>query len=208
MAKTYKTEQEKFWAGEFGTDYTDRNKCEFIVASNLNFVNSALKQAGKIESCIEFGANIGKNLKALKLLYPDVHLNAIEINKDAAKELSDWLGESNVFTGSIFDWDPRDTFDLVLIKGVLIHINPEKLREVYHKLHDSTHRYILLCEYYNPVPVTILYRGHKNRLFKRDYAGEILDQFPDLSLIDYGFIYHRDSSFPQDDINWFLLEKH
>ena len=28
-----------------------------------------------------------------------------------------------------------------------------------------------------------------------------------LKLIDYGFIYHRDNSFPKDDITWFLLEK-
>jgi len=55
--------------------------------------------------------------------------------------------------------------------------------------------------------VEITYHGHKNRLFKRDFAGEMLDQFSDLKLIDYGFIYHRDLTFPQDDISWFLLEK-
>ena len=26
-------------------------------------------------------------------------------------------------------------------------------------------------------------------------------------LVDYGFSYHRDNSFPQDDITWFLLQK-
>ena len=26
-------------------------------------------------------------------------------------------------------------------------------------------------------------------------------------LVDYGFVYHRDNCFPQDDINWFLFEK-
>jgi spore coat polysaccharide biosynthesis protein SpsF len=63
-----------------------------------------------------------------------------------------------------------------------------------------------LAEYYSPSRVEIKYRGHKNKLFKRDFAGEMLDQFSDLSLTDYGFVYHRDE-FPQDDINWFLLEK-
>ncbi|NDB35890.1 MAG: pseudaminic acid biosynthesis-associated methylase, partial [Flavobacteriia bacterium] len=42
---------------------------------------------------------------------------------------------------------------------------------------------------------------------KRDFAGELLDTFPDLRLVDYGFAYKRDTSFPQDDITWFLLEK-
>jgi spore coat polysaccharide biosynthesis protein SpsF len=51
------------------------------------------------------------------------------------------------------------------------------------------------------------YRGYKARLFKRDFAGEMLDKYRDLSLLDYGFVYHRDPNFPQDDVNWFLLEK-
>ena len=52
------------------------------------------------------------------------------------------------------------------------------------------------------------YRGHTEKLFKRDFAGEMLDRFNDLKLADYGFVYRRDMLFPQDDINWFLLEKH
>jgi spore coat polysaccharide biosynthesis protein SpsF len=66
---------------------------------------------------------------------------------------------------------------------------------------------ILMGEYYNPSPTAIPYRGHADRLFKRDFAGELLDRFPDLRLIDYGFAYRRDPAFPQDDITWFLLEK-
>lgn len=203
----YQTEQEKFWAGEFGTDYIDRNKGAKLLASNLNYFTKALSQCINIKSCIEFGANIGMNLKALKLLYPSIKLNGIEINKDASQDLEKLIGKENVFSGSIFDWESKDLYDLVLIKGVLIHINPNMLKNVYKKLYDSTHRYILLCEYYNPSPVTISYRGHKNRLFKRDFAGEMLDLYSDLTLVDYGFSYHRDVAFPQDDISWFLLQK-
>jgi hypothetical protein len=57
------------------------------------------------------------------------------------------------------------------------------------------------------MPVSVNYRGNTDRLFKRDFAGEMLDRFKDLRLLDYGFSYHRDNNFPQDDINWFLLEK-
>ena len=35
----------------------------------------------------------------------------------------------------------------------------------------------------------------------------ILDIYPDLSLVDYGFSYHKDVSFQQDDITWFLMKK-
>lgn len=91
--------------------------------------------------------------------------------------------------------------------GVLIHINPNELKTVYEKLYTSSKKYILIAEYYNPSPVEIPYRGNKERLFKRDFAGEFLDMFPDCKLEDYGFVYHRDNNFPLDDITWFLMKK-
>jgi hypothetical protein len=66
---------------------------------------------------------------------------------------------------------------------------------------------MLIAEYYSPVPIEISYRGHEQRLFKRDFAGELLGTFPDLRLVDYGFSYRNDPVAPQDDITWFLLEK-
>jgi spore coat polysaccharide biosynthesis protein SpsF len=95
----------------------------------------------------------------------------------------------------------------VLLKGVLIHIGPSELPRVYDLTHRASARFICIAEYYNPTPVTITYRGRGNRLFKRDFAGEMLERFPDLRLVDYGFAYRRDPVFPQDDITWFLLEK-
>ncbi len=204
---SFKTEQEVFWAGEFGTEYIDRNKGEFLLASNLNFFIKALQQAGKIASCIEFGANIGMNLKALKLIYPTIKMNAVEINENAASELNELIGKDSVYNCSIFDLNFNEKVDLSLIKGVLIHINPEHLHTVYQKLYDTSKKYILIAEYYNPSPVAIAYRGHSDRLFKRDFAGEMLQQYSDLKLIDYGFVYKNDPVFPQDDITWFLLEK-
>lgn len=206
-SKTYKTDQENFWAEEFGSNYINRNKGDKLLASNLNFLNNALSKASHINSCIEFGANIGMNLKALQLLYPEMDLSGVEINKDASKELAKLVGKKNIFEGSIFDWTPRKKYNLTLIKGVLIHINPKMLNEVYNRLYEASDSFILLCEYYNPAPVKVPYRGHENRLFKRDFAGEMLDKYSDLSLIDYGFSYHRDVSFPQDDITWFLMKK-
>ena len=203
----YKTEQEAFWAGAFGSQYISRNQSEQLLASNLHFFSKALHRAGQVGSCVEFGANIGMNLRALKLLYPGLDARAVEINPDAAKILGELIGAEQVFQGSIFDYAPTPPADVALIKGVLIHINPDMLGAVYRKLHEASRRYILVAEYYNPAPVAIPYRGHSDRLFKRDFAGEMLEQFPDLKLVDYGFAYRRDPAFPQDDITWFLLEK-
>ena len=204
---TFQTEQEAFWAGAFGTDYIDRNKGDLLLASNLDFFSKALRQARGVNSCIEFGANIGMNLKALKLLYPPQQQFGIEINADAARELGQTIPPANVMQQSILEYSDPRTFDLVLIKGVLIHINPDALPAVYDKLHAATGRYLLVAEYYNPAPVAIPYRGHADRLFKRDFAGEIMERHPKLRLVDYGFAYRRDPSFPQDDITWFLMEK-
>lgn len=204
---SYTTPQEEFWAGSFGSKYIGRNDSNQLLASNLNFFSKALNQAGKISSCLELGANIGMNLKALQLLYPDIDLKGAEINPDAAKTLGGLIGEKNVYLGSIFDYPVSSQVDLSLIKGVLIHINPDMLDVVYEKLYQASNRYILVCEYYNPSPVTISYRGHTDRLYKRDFAGEMMEKYSDLRLVDYGFSYHRDPAFPQDDITWFLMEK-
>lgn len=207
MAEKFKTPQEEFWAGEFGADYIGRNNSAHLLASKLNFFSMALKQAGPVTSCLEFGANIGMNLKALQLLYPDIQLQAVEINHDAATQVKSLIGESNVFEGSIFEYPVAGKVDLALIKGVLIHINPDMLDTVYEKLYQASNRLILVSEYYNPTPVSIPYRGHADRLFKRDFAGEMLDKYPDLRLVDYGFCYQRDQAFPGDDGTWFLLQK-
>lgn len=203
----FKTEQEKFWAGEFGDEYIGRNKSDEYLASNLNFFSKAFTRIGRPASLIEFGANIGMNLKAIKLLFPKANLFGIEINKQAAEGLSQVVGSDNVFNGSIFDFESTRKFDVTLIKGVLIHINPDMLSLVYEKLYNASNKYILVCEYYNPTPVSVTYRGHSDRLFKRDFAGEMLEKYPNLQLIDYGFCYKRDRAFPQDDMTWFLLEK-
>jgi pseudaminic acid biosynthesis-associated methylase len=204
---TFKTEQEAFWAGKFGTEYIQRNQGDDLLASNLDFFSKALRNARSVMSCIEFGANIGMNLKALKLLHPAQDQHGIEINTDAARELALIIPPNQVYKSSILEFDVGRTWDLVLIKGVLIHINPDELMSVYDKLVASCGNYLLVAEYYNPAPVAIPYRGHADRLFKRDFAGEIMERHPQMELIDYGFAYRRDPKFPQDDITWFLMGK-
>jgi spore coat polysaccharide biosynthesis protein SpsF len=204
---TFKTEQEAFWAGDFGTDYIQRNQGDALLASNLDFFAKALCSTRGINSCIEFGANIGMNLKALNLLHPGIDAYAIEINAEAAKQLGSVIPVTNVINSSILDFVPNREWDLTLIKGVLIHINPDALPQVYDKLVASAGRYLMVAEYYNPAPVAIPYRGHSDRLFKRDFAGEIMERHPQMQLVDYGFAYRRDPNFPQDDITWFLMEK-
>lgn len=202
----YKTEQEEFWAGHFGNEYINRNFDEQIIAGNINLFSQILSFTSGVKSVLEFGANIGQNLLALKQLLPKADFTAVEINKVACESLQkhSWI---NTINQSLLDFNTDEKHDFVLTKGLLIHINPVELQNVYRTLYNASSKYICLVEYYNPVPVEVNYRSYTNKLFKRDFAGELLKKFPDLKLIKYGFSYHLDNNFPQDDLNWFLLEK-
>ncbi|MEB0045455.1 MULTISPECIES: pseudaminic acid biosynthesis-associated methylase [unclassified Pseudomonas] len=200
------SEQEKFWQGDFGNQYVDRNLGQPLVAANLALFAKALTRAGQIDSLLELGTNAGNNLQALRQLLPQCELYGVEINSSAQAQ-AQALGIAQVWHGSLFDFPCLRTFDLTLSKGVLIHLAPTLLPAAYAQLYALSQRYILLAEYYNPAPVEVSYRGNNGKLFKRDFAGEMLDRYPDLQLVDYGFGYHRDPQFPVDDITWFLLEK-
>ena len=201
-----KNEQEKFWAGKFGDEYISRNKSDVLYASNLNLFSKIMMCTRDIASIAEFGCNIGMNLRAIRALSPKVELHGYEINKSALAYLADTQPGVITHHQSILEKIDLEV-DLTFTKGVLIHIQPDKLPIVYENLYRNARRYILVAEYYDPNPVSLTYRGHENKMFKRDFAGELLDTYSDLKLLDYGFCYHRDANFPQDDVNWFLIEK-
>ena len=206
MTKHFKTDQEAFWAGEFGNAYIERNKGCTLLAANIALFVDIFRQTRDVGSLIEFGANIGMNLKAIKNILVNASVSAVEINAKAFEQLRQ-IDDITAYNCSILDFQPPEEYDFVFTKGVLIHIDPNELDLVYQKMYDASRKYVCIVEYYNPSPVAITYRGHENMLFKRDFAGEMLDKFPDLKLVDYGFLYRRDNNFAQDDATWFLMEK-
>ena len=203
-------EQEALWAGQFGNDYTNRLASKEWIESNVSFFADALMKAKGIKTIMEIGCNRGLNLAALEYLDPSTIKTGLDINAGALKEMTVMFDDLKLdipylHCSPIAEFETVHVYDLVISKGVLIHINPEQLATVYQKIYDLSSKYILIAEYYNPVPVEVVYRGMTGKLWKRDFAGEMIDKFG-LKLIDYGFVYHRDVA-PQDDINWFLLSK-
>jgi len=201
------SEQEVFWSGDFGDDYIGRNESDLLRSSNISLFSKILSGKKRVDSVLEVGANIGLNLSAMAQLFPSQRRAGIEINRKAFNILEQNPDVSECFLGGITSVEIESLFDLVLAKGVLIHLDPNSLDLVYSKLAGWSQRYVLMMEYYSPNPVGIDYRGHSGKLFKRDFAGEFMDQQPEFSLVDYGFAYHRDPCFPQDDITWFLMER-
>ena len=198
------SEQEVFWENEFGNEYIDRNIDDSLLKSNIVLFSKVLKYTSPINSVIEFGCNVGLNLDAITFLKPRIELTGVEINKKACEVLKN--KGLNFYNESFLSQTDFGSYDLTFTKGVLIHINPDKLKLAYEKLFAHSKKYILIVEYYNPTPVSLEYRGQKDKLFKRDFAGEILDIYPEVKLLNYGFTYHRDN-FPLDDSTWFLFEK-
>jgi pseudaminic acid biosynthesis-associated methylase len=207
------TPQEQVWAGTFGDSYTDRNMGR--TPANRAFFRKVCQHPGiqttrhysgvSFESALELGCGAGENLQALRQLFPQIDLAGVEINPKTAIGARARL-QCPIYTDSILDFKPTRTWELAFTKGLLIHIPPTELERAYETLVLAASRWVLVAEYYNPQPVEVPYRGEAGLLWKRDFAGELLARYQELSLFSYGWVYHRDP-YPQDDLTWFLLEK-
>jgi spore coat polysaccharide biosynthesis protein SpsF len=204
------TEQEAFWAGSYGDEYTTRNCSKDMIDANIDMFSDILPLAKGVNTILELGCNRGLNLAAIEYLDPSLTLTGIDVNGKALQGMAMMfddlkLEKPYMHKSSIVEYDPVARYDLVFTKGVLIHVPPSQLDAVYSKMYELSEKYIMVAEYYNPTPINVTYRGIDNKLWKRDFAGEMIDKFK-LHLVSYGFRYHGDK-YPHDDITWFLLEK-
>lgn len=191
------------WTGPAGDEYHRRQTVRH--GANLRFFRNALSKAhDSIDTALEFGCGAGLNMRALREYDPRMIVSGVDINNDALRAAAEY--------GPTVCWNitqPIDRIlkdDLVLTKGCLIHVPPKLLPEAYANIYAAAKRWILLAEYYAPRSEPIDYRGQQGLLWRGDFAGDMLDRFQDLELVDYGFHYHRDE-LPQDDVTWFLLRR-
>jgi len=193
-----------FWKENFGKEYHARQKQNEVgsVVSNTAFFANILSKTKGVKEVIEFGAGSGQNISALNSLGITETI-AVEINEEATTHISN----GDIFRGSVFDYDPEwGKGDLVFTKGLAIHISPEDIEKLYHKLFECSKKYILMAEYYSPNRVEIDYRGHSGKLWKANFYEEMMSLYPELELVDSGFVGPWDQ-FPQDSINWWLWRK-
>ncbi|HOY68759.1 MAG TPA: pseudaminic acid biosynthesis-associated methylase [Candidatus Ozemobacteraceae bacterium] len=198
------SEQTKFWQGDFGDEYTDRNK---IAADDRQaFFARLLSRTFGVARICEYGANKGHNLEAISRLSPNFDLTGVELNEKACAAMAR-LAHVRAVHASLLEYRPERPFDLTFVCGVLIHLNPDDLPAAYRQLYETSGRYILINEYFNPVSVEVAYRGHQGRLFKRDFGGEFWDLHRDrVRLVDYGFLWKRVEP-AWDDTTWWLFER-
>ena len=202
--KNFETNQEEFWSKDFGSKYIKRN----IKANNrINTIgNALLRNQVKLKSALELGCNVGYNLEALKKIYQKIDLHGVEINSKAYEIAKKYY---SCYNQSLLEFETKNKFDLVFTAGVLIHQDPKYLKKIYKKMYDLSKKYIYISEYFSDKPVMIKYRNHQNKLFKRDFAKDIITQFPKLKIVDYGFHWKEDPLLKGncDNNNWFLFKK-
>jgi pseudaminic acid biosynthesis-associated methylase len=207
---TVTTPQAEFWRGDFGNAYVDRNVAspEHLrarVAMWSEILGHTL--AAPPRSILEVGANLGINLRALRAL-TGARLYAVEPNSKARDVLvADGVVAAEDLRGDIATQIefPAGVADFVFTSGVLIHIHPDQLRESIAEIHRCSSRWIACIEYFSDKPEMIPYRGHDDRLFKRDFGSFWLDHFPDLRTVAYGFVWKRVTGL--DNLTWWLFEK-
>lgn len=193
--------QETLWHGDFGREYHMRNSRIDRVGFWREIVTAGLD--GEIKSVLELGAGQGDNLSALRELLPEsTTLTGVDINPLAVEIMRDHGLTAIEGSAHSVKLPPSD---LVVTRGFLIHVQPNYLPRTYADIHAAANRYIVIAEYFSPEPREIPYRGKGAALWARDFAGDMLAQFSDLVLVNYGFVYKGEGH--DESLNWFLLEK-
>jgi pseudaminic acid biosynthesis-associated methylase len=207
---TDSTPQIEFWRGDFGDAYTDRNSpMPQMLRARIALWSEILGHmiAAPPQSILEIGANLGINLRALKAL-TGARLYALEPNDKARSILvrDGVVAESDVRggTGSAIDF-PNGVVEFAFTSGVLVHIHPDHLLASLKEVYRCSSLWIGCIEYFSDKPEMIPYRGHQDRLFKRDFGGFWLDNFPDLAIVAYGFAWKRVTGL--DNLTWWLFKR-
>jgi len=209
------TDQTKEWIGEFGKEYIDRNphslnELETSYQKNYGVARTELNKLflegiDRSIRILEVGSNIGIQLLCLQKMGFE-NLYGIE-PQDYAVELSKSKTKGiNIIKGDGFDIPFKDGyFDLVFTSGVLIHIHPSNALQVMKEIYRCTRTYVWGFEYYTDEHTEIIYREHKDLLWKGNFSRMFLDQFNDLELINERHLNYLDNEKNVDAM--FLLKK-
>jgi pseudaminic acid biosynthesis-associated methylase len=210
------TDQVKVWTGQFGREYTERNRFADDEAFNRLYLERYgrardainedwLREVPREARVLEIGANIGNQLRALRRI-GFRRLYGVEIQRYCVEEAKRLNPEVDIIEGSGFDIPFKDGFfDLVFTNNVLIHIAPDDIGGLLDEMQRVTRRWIWGFEYYAPEFTEIPYRGHEHLLWKADYAALFRARFPALRSVREELLDCLDEPGKQDKL--YLLEK-
>ena len=210
MTSSRKVPPLEAWSGAFGDAYTERNAAdESSIERRVRMWRRILRPLSSDlpESCLEVGASVGINLRALRTIHT-IETYALEPNANARRILvrDDVVPVARVLDGSAESIGLADaSVDLVFTSGVLVLVEPTRLDAACREMHRVARRYLLTIEYFANDPEEKIYRGETSLLFKRDFGAFWLDLFPTLTVIDYGFFWKPMTGL--DNLTWWLFAK-
>lgn len=198
------TAQLNTWEGEFGKEYTDRNKIEW---SKRAPSFAKMLEGLQLKNILEVGCNRGHNLVALSEIFKDAlpGITGIEPNGYAIEIARKSSPLISVLKADAFNIPFKDGyFDLAFTAGVLIHISLKDLHRAMREIYRVSGKYILAVEYFAEEETEIQYRGSTDLLWKRNFLKHYQQLFPDLKLVKNGY-WGENEGF--DRTTWWLMEK-
>ena len=190
------------WRGEFGNAYTERNS---EAGTGRKAFWDTLLSKHSVRRVLEVGCNIGANLQWIAPHLAPGDAYGVDINREALTRLRDRVPNVSAVASTARELPFRDRwFDLCFTTGVLIHQPSSTLPLVMAEVVRVSSRLVLCAEYFASTAVEVPYRGVDGALFKRDYGRLYGELFPELRLIDEGFLGRADG---WDDVTWWLFEK-
>lgn len=191
------TETVEFWKGDFGKEYTTRNRPKW--QDRVSFMTHILEQTGAT-SFLDVGTNAGWNLHALRSINAEYLMSGLDVNRGALEEAT--AAGFDVVEGradQAAEMFGAGAAELVMTSGVLIHIAPADLPAAMQAIVDASSKYVLAVEYDAQEEAEVAYRGHVGRLWRRPF-GKLYEAMG-LSLIETG------EAPGYDQCTYFLLEK-
>lgn len=194
---------EALWASDFGDQYVDRNAA---AGEGRRPFWAGLMERLPIRSALEVGCNLGGNVRWLADLLGSKNVAGIDINEHALEVLRETIPGVDVRLASARELPFEDrSFDLVFTTGVLIHQPPAELPRVMDEIVRTSRRYVLCGEYRSDELEEVPYRGHEGALFRHDFGRLYRERFPDLKLLEEGFLARSDGVW--DDVTYWVFER-
>jgi pseudaminic acid biosynthesis-associated methylase len=195
---------ERLWAGEFGDEYTERNRD--AETGRRAFWERQLQALGA-HSALEVGCNMGGNLRWIAELLGAENVAGVDVNGKALEMLRERVPgvDAREASGARLPFEDA-SFDLVFTMGVLIHQDPQsQLEPMMREIVRCSRRFVIAGEYHADELTEVPYRGQEGALFKQDFGALYQRLFGELELLDSGFLSEGEGRW--DDLTYWVFEK-
>jgi pseudaminic acid biosynthesis-associated methylase len=195
---------ERLWAGEFGDEYTERNRD--AETGRGVFWKRQLDALGA-RSALEVGCNMGGNLRWIADLLGAENVAGVDVNGKALELLRKRVPgvDAREASGARLPFEDA-SFDLVFTMGVLIHQDPQsQLEPMMREIVRCSRRFVIAGEYHADELTEVPYRGHDGALFKQDFGALYQRLFGELERLDTGFLSEGEGRW--DDLTYWVFEK-